>query len=133
MLAGIVAVIAFVGFTWLSAKNSMDRFENTTSVVPEMIQNEQFKEAKALVADAREAFRPGYISFIVSTKTKRLNSMIEVAITDYVTQTVEQVNIMKTANRGKIDDYCWELIKKAMEYRPEDSRLVELRNEYIAQ
>lgn len=133
VLAGIVTVIAFVGFTWLSAKNSMDRFENTTSVVPEMIQNEQFKEAKALVADAREAFRPGYISFIVSTKTKRLNSMIEVAITDYVTQTVEQVNIMKTANRGKIDDYCWELIKKAMEYRPEDSRLVELRNEYIAQ
>ena len=85
------------------------------------------------MADAREAFRPGYISFIVSTKAKRLNSMIEVAITDYVTQTVEQVNIMKTANRGKIDVYCWELIKKAMEYRPEDSRLVELRNEYIAQ
>lgn len=133
VLGGIVALAAFVGFTWLSAKNSMDRFDTTTSVVPEMIQNEQFKEAKDLVTDAKAAFRPRYISFIVSTKTKRLNSMIEVAITDYVTQTVEQVDIMKTANRGKIDDYCWELIKKAMEYRPEDSRLVELRNEYIAQ
>lgn len=133
VLGGIVALAAFVGFTWLSAKNSMDRFDTTTSVVPEMIQNEQFKEAKDLVTDAKAAFRPGYISFIVNTKTKRLNSMIEVAITDYVTQTVEQVDIMKTANRGKIDDYCWELIKKAMEYRPEDSRLVELRNEYIAQ
>lgn len=133
LLGGIVALVAFVGFTWLSAKNSMDRFDTTTSIVLEMIQNEQFKEAKVLVADARAAFRPGYISFIVNNKTKRLNSTIEVAITDYVTRTVGQVDIMKTANRGKIDDYCWELIKKAMEYRPDDSRLIELRNEYIAQ
>lgn len=133
VLGGILALVVFVGFTWISAKNSMDRFDVMTDVVPGMIQDGKFLEAKAVVSEARTGFKPGYISFIANPKTKQLNSQIEVAITDYVSQTVEQVNVMKDANNGRIDDYCWELIKSAMEYRPDDSRLVELRNEYIAQ
>lgn len=133
VLGGILLLAAFVGFTWISAKNSMDKFDAATSVVPEMIQNGNFSEAKTVVAEARAGFKPGYISFIANVKTKHLNSDIEAAITEYVTQTVEQVNIMKAANRGRIDDYCWDLIKAAMAYRPDDPRLVELRNEYISQ
>lgn len=129
----IVALSIYVGITWFGVKGSLDTFEAETKVVPEMVQNQQFNEAKELVATSAAAFKPSYLRFIISRKTHQREAYIESSIDAFVDERVDQITSFINANWGRIDSFTWDLIVEAMEYRPDDPRLNEFREQYINQ
>ena len=82
---------------------------------------------------AKEEFAPSYLRFIIRGRVRKCDVAIESAIDSFVESRIEQIQAMVKANRGRIDDYTWELITGAMKYRPENVTLLELREQYIAQ
>lgn len=130
---GIIAAMAFAGYSWKTAYSSMAQFNADSAVIQEMIDNEIFNEAKEFVEKSKDAFQPSYLRFITSRKTYERKIAIESAINSFVDARVEQIQTMMKANKGWIDEYTWKLIKGALEYRPEDERLNELRDIYVKQ
>lgn len=129
----IVAIAFFVGYSWMKAKNSLLVFNSKTEQMSKMLEEEKFNESKDFIRAAKEEFTPSYLRFIIGGSVRKCDVAIESAIDCYVESRIEQIQAMVKANRGRIDDYTWGLITDAMEYRPENATLVELREQYIAQ
>lgn len=129
----IVALAIFVGYSWMTAKKSLGAFNEKTEQMSKMLEDEQFNESKDFILAAKEEFAPSYLRFIIEGRFRKCNMAIESAIDSFVESRIEQIQAMVKANRGRIDDYTWELITGAMKYRPENVTLLELREQYIAQ
>lgn len=132
----IVAIMAIGGFTaysWIRAKESMARFDDSVVQMAGMLDKEEFNEARSFIQEQKNAFVPSYLRFIISGKMRKCDQLIDKAIDDFVEARIGQIQAMMKANRGRIDDYTWELIKGAMNYRPDNPDLVQLREQYIAQ
>lgn len=132
-LLSIVVLAVFVGYSWMTTKKSLEIFNEKTEQLSKMLENEQFNESKDFIQAAKEAFAPSYLRFIVAGKVRKCDQLIDRSIDDFVEARIGQIQAMMKANRGRIDDYTWELIKGAMEYRPDNPDLVQLREQYIAQ
>ena len=102
-------------------------------VVASLVEQDSFNEAKENCELAKAAFKPSYLRFLVSRKTRQTLNGIEDSIDNFVADRIEQVNVLIKANRGRIDSYTWDLIVQAMEFRPQNPELVELRERYINQ
>lgn len=133
VMAVILLLTAFTAYTWVTTKNSLETFEQNIVNVMTLANDDKYHEARTELSNARSSFFPGYMSFVIYGRTKKTASEIEELIDRYVDDTVEQIGIMRSANWGRIDEYCWDLIKTAMEFRPDDSRLIDMRNDYINQ
>lgn len=129
----IVALAIFVGYSWMTAKKSLGAFNEKTEQMSKMLEDEQFNESKDFILAAKEEFAPSYLRFIIRGRVRKCDVAIESAIDSFVESRIEQIQAMVKANRGRIDDYTWELITGAMKYRPENVTLLELREQYIAQ
>ena len=132
MIATVIVAL-FVAYSWMTAASSMQKFNEDSVVLQEMLESEQLDSAKVFIEQSEEAFRPSYLRFIVLRQTHIRENNLEKSIDDFVTMRVAQIETLIRANRGRIDEYTWGLITEAMEYRPEDSRLQELRDQYIRQ
>lgn len=129
----MLILAVFTAYTWVTTKNSLETFEQNIVNVMTLANDDKYHEARTELSNARSSFFPGYMSFVIYGRTKKTESEIEELIDRYVDDTVEQIGIMRSANWGRIDEYCWDLIKTAMEFRPDDSRLIDMRNDYINQ
>lgn len=129
----IVALVLFVGYSWLTAKKSLTEFNEKTELMYKMLEDERFIESKEFIQTAKEGFAPSYLRFILGSRVRSCDDAIESAIDNFIDSRIEQIQTMIKANRGRIDDYTWDLITEAMELRPENSVLMELREQYIAQ
>ncbi len=132
-MLGVLAVLIFIGYSWKIASDSLERFDAATETIQSSIDSEDFNQAKTITRDSKDAFRPGYLKFIVARKTHLRESYIEQSIDDFVNERVNQIETLIKANRGRIDSFTWDLIVGAMEYRPDDVRLNEFRDRYIKQ
>lgn len=129
----IIAFAFFVGNSWMTATRSLEVFNEKTEQISKMLEEEQFNESKGYLLAAKDEFEPSYLRFIISGSVRKCDVEIESAIDDFVESRIEQIEAMVKANRGRIDSYTWGLITDAMEYRPENATLIELRERYIAQ
>lgn len=133
VLLAVIVLSLFTAYTWVLTKTSLLEYDTAVEEVMALAENDRYHEARANLEAAKNAFQPPYMAFIIYGKNKNVQLEIEDMIDAYVESTVSQIQIMREANWGRIDGYCWELIKTAMEFRPEDESLNELRNIYIAQ
>lgn len=129
----ILAIAILVAYSWLTAKKSLNIFNGKTVEMSQMLDEEKFNEAKEFILEAKSEFEPSYLRFIVARRVSQSQNTIEIAIDEFVASRIEQVQTMMKANRGRIDEYTWGLIVEAMEFRPDDVTLNELREKYIAQ
>lgn len=133
ILLSIIALALFVSYSWVSANRSLAVFNEKVEQMSKMLEEEQFNESRAYIQAAKEDFAPSYLRFIVSGLVRKCDVAIESAIDSFVESRIEQIQAMIKANRGRIDEYTWSLITEAMEFRPDDSILMEFREQYIAQ
>ena len=133
IIVSVLLVTIFVAYSWLTTKKSMALFDQQLERVEQMVENDEFNEAKIFLDSSHDAFQPGYLRFLISGKTHRANETIETGIDLFVEKRIEQIQTMVRANRNRIDDYTWGLIVEAMEFRPEHPVLNEFREKYIAQ
>lgn len=133
IILGIVAVSVFALVSFFTAKNSMAVYDGKMVEVANLLDDDQFNEAKELVIGAKDDFNPGYLRFIVSGPTKKTLKDIENRIDLFVEERIGQVETMIRASRGKITEEVWEFIKEAMELRPDNETLNQFREQYIKQ
>lgn len=129
----IVALLSFTGYSWWVASASMEKYDGDASKIQKLIDEESFSEAREAIDSSQEAFRPTYLSFLVSQSTQRRSEQLETAIDNFVKNRLTQIETLVSANNGVIDPFTWSLIKQALELRPNDKRLNELRMRYIRQ
>ena len=133
ILSAVLVGLIFVCYSWITARNSIKSFDSKMEVVASLVEQDSFNEAKENCELAKAAFKPSYLRFLVSRKTRQTLNGIEDSIDNFVADRIEQVNVLIKANRGRIDPYTWDLIVQAMEFRPQNPELVELRERYINQ
>lgn len=133
ILAAVVAATIFVAYSIMTAKKSNEAFETAITEMEELVEDGQFKEGEAHMAEAFSAYKPAYLQFTKKRSLRACNSYINRAIDEFVDERVEQISSFIQANYGRIDDFTWDLIKECMEFRPDDERLLEFRERYIAQ
>lgn len=130
----IVAVIVFVAITWMQTKANKAVFDENISQVQSYIQQTEFEKADSLLTLARDDFRPPYMKpFVISGTVKSTRKHLDNEIDKYVTNTIGNVTKMKKANRGRIDNYSWDLVKRALDLRPQNDTLLQFREQYIKQ
>lgn len=132
-MLGVLAVLIFVGYSWKTASDSLEKFDAATETIQSRIEAEDFNQAKTITQDSKDAFKPGYLKFIVARKTHLREYYIEESIDNFVDERVNQIETLIKANRGRIDSFTWDLVVGAMEYRPDDARLNEFRDKYVKQ
>ena len=132
-LIGFVVAAAFIANAWIQTSGSLKIFNADDAKLTAMLEEERFNEAKELVKESAEAFRPSYLRFIISRKTHQREAFIESSIDSFVDERVEQITSFINAKRGRIDSFTWDLIVETMEYRPDDPRLNKFREQYINQ
>lgn len=134
IVGAIVAAIIFIVITWVQTKANKAVFDENLAQVEAYIQQTEFEKADSLLTLSRENFRPPYMKpFVISGTVKSTRKQLDNEIDRYVTATIGNVTKMKKANRGRIDKYSWELVKRALDLRPQNDTLQQFRNQYIKQ
>ncbi len=129
----LLASVIFVTVSFVRAGKSKTRFEDKVEVIESLLEKGKYKDARDMALRQIDEFKPAFMSGRISAEVNALLNRIDSSLDDYVAETVEMVNMMRAANRGRIDEYCWGLVRKALEEAPEDERLLQLRDIYIAQ
>ena len=134
IVGAVFAVGVFVAITWIQTKANKAIFDENLTIVESYIQQAEFEKADSLLTLSRENFRPPYMKpFVVSGTVKAKRKHLDDEIDKYVTATIGNVTKMKKANRGRIDKYSWELIRRALDLRPQNDTLIQFREQYIKQ
>ena len=134
IVTAIAAVIIFIAITWVQTKASKAVFDENLAQIESYIEQTEFEKADSLLTLSRENFRPPFMKpFVVSGTVRATRKQLDKEIDKYVTATIGNVNKMKKANRGRIDKYSWELVKRALDLRPQNDTLQQFRNQYIKQ
>lgn len=130
----VVAVIVFIVVTWVQTKANKAVFDENLAQIESFIQQTEFEKADSLLTLSRENFRPSYMKpVVISGTVKSTRRQLDNEIDKYVTATIGNVTKMKKANRGRIDNYSWELVKRALDLRPQNDTLQQFRAQYIKQ
>lgn len=129
----LFASVIFVVVSFVRAGKSEARFEEKVEIIENLLEKGKYNDARNMVLRQKDEFKPSFMSGRISADVNALLNKIDSSLDVYVAETVEMVNMMRAANRGRIDDYCWELVRKALEEAPDDERLLQLRDRYIAQ
>lgn len=134
IICAIVATVIFIATTWVQTKANKAIFDENLVQVEAFIQQTEFEKADSLLTLSRENFRPPFMKpFVISGTIKTTRRHLDDEIDQYVTSTIGNVTKMKKANRGRIDKYSWELVKRALDLRPQNDTLLLLRDQYIRQ
>lgn len=134
IVGAVVAAIIFIAVTWVQTKANKAVFDENLVQVESYIQQTEFEKADSLFTLSRENFRPSYMKpFVISGTVKTTRKQLDDEIDKYVTATIGNVTKMKKANRGRIDKYSWELVKRALDLRPQNDTLQQFRDQYIKQ
>lgn len=133
IMVAVLLAASFVAYSWVTANQSIQQFNRALDAVSQMMEEGKFNDAKDFVHNSYDEFSPGYLRFLVKRKVRFAEGEIEAKIDLFINERIEQIQVMIRANRNRIDDYTWGLIVEAMAYRPEDPRLLELRQKYVAQ
>lgn len=134
IVSAIVAAIVFVAITWVQTKANKTLFDENLAQVESYIQQTEFEKADSLLTISKDNFRPTYMRpFVISGTVKSTRKQLDNEIDKYVSTTIGNVTKMKKANRGRIDKYSWELVKRALDLRPQNDTLLQLRDQYIKQ
>ena len=134
IVGAVVAAVIFIAVTWVQTKANKAVFDENMSQIESYIQQTEFEKADSLLTLSRENFRPSYMKpFVISGTVKTTRKQLDDEIDKYVTATIGNVTKMKKANRGRIDKYSWELVKRALDLRPQNDTLQQFRDQYIKQ
>lgn len=133
VILGVTMLALFIAYSWVTASNSMDKFNAGLLTVKQKLDDDKFNEAKMVLEETYGQFKPGYLQFIVKDRTNSARTEIENSIDEFVANRIEQIQLMIKANRNRIDDFTWNQITDAMQLRPENEALLELREQYISQ
>ena len=128
-----VVLIVFVAGSWIVGANSMKAYDASSEELISLVEDQRFDEARKFAAKTAAAFKPGYLKFMIKSKSIQRDAFIEAAIDQFVDERVGQINTFIDANRGRIDSFTWSLVEEAMKYRPEDSRLKKFKQQYLNQ
>lgn len=113
--AVLVAVI-FIAVTWVQTKANKAVFDENLALVESYIQQTEFEKADSLLTLSLDNFRPPYMKpFVISGTVKATRKELNDEIDKFVTATIGNVTKMRKANRGRIDKYSWELVKRALD------------------
>lgn len=133
VILGVTVLALFIAYSWVTASNSMDKFNAGLLTVKQKLDDDKFNEAKTVLEETYGQFKPGYLQFIVKDRTNSARTEIENSIDEFVANRIELIQLMIKANRNRIDDFTWNYITEAMQLRPENEALLELREQYISQ
>jgi len=126
-LAAIIIVVVLVRMS----SDSIDRFNKEADSIAPLLEQAEFDQAKQKVDAAREDFRPGFLRFLVNSQYRSAHQAIEKAIDDEVDNGIEQINTLLRATHGRFTDEMVDYLSQLLRWRPEDSRLMELRERYL--
>lgn len=130
----VLAAVIFIAVTWVQTKANKAAFDENLALVESYIQQTEFEKADSLLTLSRNNFRPPYMKpFVISGTVKATRKDLNDEIDKYVTATIGNVTKMRKANRGRIDKYSWELVKRALDLRPQNDTLQGFRDQYIKQ
>ena len=130
----VVAAFIFIAVTWVQTKANKALFDERIAQVESYIHQTDFERADSLLTLSGENFRPTYMKpFVISGTIKSTRKHLDKEIDRYVTSTIGNVTKMRKANRGRIDKYSWELVKRALDLRPQNDTLQQFRDQYIKQ
>lgn len=134
IVGAVVVTIIFIAFTWVQTKANKAVFDENLALIESYIQQSEFEKADSLITFSRENFYPPYMRpFVISSTIKSTRKHLDDEVDKYVTLTIRNVAKMRKANRGRIDNYSWTLIRRALDLRPQNDTLIRLREQYIKQ
>ena len=127
VLAAIIIILVLVRMS----SGSIDRFNKEAGSIAPLLEQAEFEQARQKVDAAREDFRPGFLRFLVNSQYRSAHQAIEKAIDDEVENGIEQMNTLLRATHGRFTDEMVDYLSQLLRWRPEDSRLLELRERYM--
>lgn len=133
ILISILAAL-FIGVSWYMAKESSVRFDERLEDVRTLVEAENFNGAKDLLVKLKDEFKPSYLAFVVNRRVRNSEIEIELAIDEFVGESVKRSYTLIKAQHQRISEENWKsIILVALQYRPDDPDLNELRQRYINQ
>lgn len=127
VLAAIILVVVLVRMS----SGSIDRFNKEADSIATLLEKAEFEQAKQQIDAARESFRPGFLRFLVNSQYRSAHQTIEKAIDDEVDNGIEQMNTLLRATHGRFTDDMVNYLSQMLRWRPNDPRLLELRQRYM--
>ena len=127
VLAAIILVLVLIRMT----SGSIDRFNREADNLGPLLEQAEFGQAVQRLKQARDDFRPGFMRFLINSRLHRANDEIQAAIDNEVDNGIEQLETLLRATRGRFTSEMLEYLSKMLQWRPNDERLLELKERYM--
>ncbi|MBR5491954.1 MAG: hypothetical protein IKV77_02345 [Alistipes sp.] len=125
-----IVVVATIGWVWFTSKSNMQIFDNKLVVADEILAQGKYVEAKDAYQTAYEEYRPKITAMFAHSKMNNRVNMLEEALNSEIEDGVEQISVMRIADGGRFSKIAEDLMFRLLELAPNDSRLLELKEEW---
>ena len=126
-LAAIILVLVLVRMT----SSSVDRFNKEADNLAPLLEKAEFSQAAQQLRQARDDFRPGFMRFLINGRLHSANDQIQAAIDEEVNNGIDQLETLLRATHGRFTQEMLEHLSKMLQWRPNDTRLLTLKERYM--
>lgn len=126
-LAAIILVLVLIRTTSVS----IDRFNKEADNLGPLLEQAEFAQAVQRLSQARDDFRPGFMRFLINGRLHSANDEIQAAIDIEVINGIEQLETLLRATHGRFTPEMLEHLSKMLQWRPNNARLLELKEQYM--
>ncbi|MBQ6763317.1 MAG: hypothetical protein IJP49_11260 [Bacteroidales bacterium] len=127
VLAALIVVLVLIRMT----TGSVDRFNKEADNLAPLLEQAEFGQAVQQLRQARDDFRPGFMRFLINGRLHRANDEIQAAIDHEVDEGIEQLETLLRATHGRFTPEMLEHLSKMLQWRPDNPRLLELKEQYM--
>lgn len=129
----LLAVIIFALSVFLMTKSGLSEFAVASDKAQELLKEKQYQEARDIYTAAYNNYSPGITSFLAKSKYDAGLKLIETAIDTDVRQGINDINTFLEADGGRFKEHTKELLFKLLELRPENPKLLQLKQKWMKQ
>ena len=122
---GVAVVVAIV---WLQSKQGVEMFNLKVAQADAKVAVKEYQEAREIYDKAYEEYSPRITMLLVSGTYKDRIEAMQKAIEQEVSQGIEDLNTLLSADGGRFTTYTQELLSRLLQLDPENQELLTLKD-----
>ena len=132
-LVSILVFIVAIGWIWIITNRNMEIFNYKMETADKLLAAGKYVEAKEAYHLAYEEYRPKITAMLAQAKMRKRVKLLEVALNEEIENGIAQIAAMRVADNGKFSKTAEDILFRLIALAPEDSRLLDLRTEWLNQ
>lgn len=132
-LVAVIVLALTVSWVWVTSKRNMEIFNYKIESADQVLAQGKYVEARDAYYLAYEEYRPKITAMLAQSKMNKRVEMLETALNEEIEAGIAQINAMRVADNGRFSKVAEDLMFRLLELDPQNSSLLELKNEWMNQ